>query len=167
MSKCKSCSKSAGVYGVDDIPYTTIGAAIASALVTAKLDIAVTENADGTPKDNFLAKSPTMKNALYLIGGALLTSMDGEMYQGAGVGMATYGGFNLVQGLMEQYSTPTGVGSLQFIPPSSIGKLPGQYTIPGNAGTAPSILGLNKRQGVNINELSKSKQVQKMPVLRR
>lgn len=171
---CKTCRQNAGVYGMEDIPYTEIASAIVAAIATAQIDKAVTTNADGTAKDNFLANNPMMKNALYLVGGGLLTSMDGEMYKGAGVGMATYGGFNLVQGLMEQYmptSSTSGVQGLQFVPPSRmVGQIPAQklglYSIPGNSGVAPSIIGQHPQQKVNIAQMVKPR-ASKMPKLRR
>jgi hypothetical protein len=168
MKKCKTCSKDAGVYGIDDIPYTEIVSAVVSAIATAQIDKAVTTNADGTAKENFLATNPMMKNALYLVGGGLLTSMDGEMYKGAGIGMATYGGFNLVQGLMEQYMpTTNGVTGLKFVPPQSmVGNVPakqlGLYHIPGNSGVAPSVLG-HPQKGMKI-PFEKATQSMKEPV---
>lgn len=141
MAKCKSCSTKRRKYSVGaikDIPLQDIGLAIASAVATQQVDKMLTEPKDGVPQENFLAKNPMVKNAMYLGGGLLLSQMKGNMYKSLGTGLSVYGGMELFKSLLDQYTTSvSGVG---YIPPQTIGNLPGLYSLPGDYGVSPSII---------------------------
>ena len=145
MAKCKSCA--AGVSGMDDIPVNEIAAAVASAIALGQVDKALTvDAATGAPKDNFLTKNPMIKNFGYLGIGVMLTSMPGELYRGAGIGAATFGGYALISGFLEK---PAGgaVGSqVDFIRPQNINGV--------DYGINPSVLG----QHSNANKFRIPKQ---------
>jgi len=135
---CKKCKGVAAIHGIEDAPFTEIGIAIVTAVATAQIAKAVTTNADGTPRDNFLAKNPLALNALYLGGGIWLTSMEGEMYKGSGMGLAVYGGFGLIDGLMKQFMPTVG-----YIPPQAIAgmTLENAFKIgPSSYGIQPSLI---------------------------
>ncbi len=136
----KSCKKCAGVSGMDDIPTMEIAAAAVAAIATAQIDKAVTVDANGNPKDNFFAKNPMAKNAAYAAAGVMLTTMKGEMYQGAGIGMAVYGLTNIVTQFMEQNANAGVYGPVNYKPPSVIG---GKFGPTSSASSMinPSVLG--------------------------
>jgi hypothetical protein len=145
---CKKCS--AGVYGIDDAPYMEIAGAVLGGVLTGKVDEMATQNEDGTPKDNYFANNPTIKNVAYLAGGIGITAfipggLDPAMRKtltGVGMGVATYAGYQLVQEFMK----PDSVSGLVWKPPTNIN---GLRTLPGNYGIAPTnIAGINY-QGSN------------------
>lgn len=138
--KCKTCA--AGVSGMNDIPVNTIAAAIVAAIAIGQVDQMVSfEN--GQPRDNFFAKNKMAKNAAYLAAGIFLTSMPGELYQGAGTGLAVYGGFNLAQDMLEISGTGSIYGNVKFIRPTSLSGIKGY-------GIEPSILGSNEKNRFQI-----------------
>lgn len=160
----KSCSKcSAGVNGVEDIPATKLASAVAAAIITAELDKAVTVDATtGAPKDNFFAKNPMAKNAAYVAAGLFLTTMDGDMYQGAGEGMVVYGGYNIISEAMEKAGSGSIGGTLNYIAPQSI---TGQYGPSSTSayGINPSVLGTRNRYRVPVYKNNPSAANSKMP----
>lgn len=154
MASCKSCSTKRRKYSVGkikDIPLQDIGLAIASAVATQQVDKMLTEPKDGVPQDNFLAKNPMVKNAIYLGGGMLLSQMKGKMYKSLGTGMSVYGGMELFKSLLDQY-TQTAVAGVGYIPPQTIGSLPGLYSLPGDYGVSPSVIAGEHSDKMEIQE---------------
>ena len=136
MGKCKTCSKKGSVSGIEDAPYMLVVGSIGAALVADKIDEMATKNADGTPKaDSYLYKNPKIKNVLFVAAGVGATMYAGgnEAIVGAGVGLAVWGGYNLVKGMM----TPATTAGLGYIQPASLGAV----HVPGNAGFSPSNIG--------------------------
>jgi len=135
MAKCKSCaSKSHQVYGFEDAPYIEIAAAVVSNYAAGKVDEMLTTDETGAPKPGFLTDNPMVKNAAFIVAGVGLTAfMKGEMYKGAGIGLAAYGGMELITGLMK----PATVTGLRWQPPQNIA---GMRTLPGNYGIAPNLV---------------------------
>jgi len=141
MAQCKKCAskRPITVAGFEDAPYTEIATAVVSAYATDYVSNMLTHEADGTPKEGFLTDNPLVKNALFVAGGIGLSAfMKGKAYMGAGIGMATYGGFQLIQELMkEEAPTTQGVNGLRWQPPTNIA---GLRTLQGNYGIAPNIV---------------------------
>jgi hypothetical protein len=134
MKKCKKCSSKSSVNGIEDIKYMTVAAAIIGGYATGMADKTATKNADGTAKDNYLANNPTVKNVLYLAAGlGVMAYLPGEMGEGLGAGIATYAGYQLIEGFMTK--DPDAVNGMTFVPPRNIYGLQ-QY--PGDYGIAPT-----------------------------
>lgn len=171
MSKCKSCS-GGGVNGIEDAKYTAVAAAVVGAVITGRIDQAITTNADGTKKVNFLADNPMAKNAAFIAAGLAITAfMPGEMYAGLGIGWAAYGGYNLVEELMKKDDVVAGVYGLKMRPPTNIAGVHGQQnglrTLPGNYGISPSLIAgvnCNNYQGSNYAQQQAMNVAQKMAV---
>jgi hypothetical protein len=107
--KCKTCAND-GVYGIEDAKYIEVASAVVGAFVSGKVDEMIVNDADGVPKDNYFSNNPTVKNAAFVVAGVALTAfMPGEMALGAGIGMATYGGYNLITELMNKDATVSGL----------------------------------------------------------
>lgn len=160
---CKSCKNDAGVSGMDDIPTIEIASAIAAAIATNQIDKAVSLDENGTPKDNFFAKNPMAKNAAYVAAGIFLTTMEGEIYKGAGVGMATYGGYNIVNGFLEKPAASGIYGSQStFIPPQHISGTFGPSSSSAY-GIIPSILGNQYQTRYKIPKQHPAKKEQSQP----
>lgn len=135
MAKCKSCvqKRNQAVYGFEDAPYIEIVSAVVSNYAAKKLDEMLTTDESGAPKEGFLTDNPMVKNAGYLaIGVGLTAFMKGEMYKGAGIGLAVYGGMELINSLMNPAVT-----GLRWQPPQNIA---GLRTLPGNYGIAPNLV---------------------------
>jgi len=141
MAKCRSCatSRNAQVTGFEDVPYVELASAVVAGYGASKIDTMITENADGTAKEGFLVDNPMARNALFIGAGVgIMAYMKGDMYKGAGIGMASYGGLKLIEGLMTPADpTVTGVNGLKWSPPSNIA---GLRSLPGNYGVAPSLV---------------------------
>lgn len=135
--KCRTCSKSAQIYGLEDAPYMEIATVTASAYGTAYIDKMLTTNSDGTPKtEGMFVEQPLLRKALFVAGGVGLTAfMKGDLYKNVGVGMATYGLYGVVESLMQP--STSSVTGLTFQPPTNIA---GLRTLTGNYGVAPSIV---------------------------
>lgn len=117
--KCKSCSASVDGFSMENIKFGLIGAAVAGALVTDQANKMITQNADGTPKTTgYFVENPKAKDAALLLAGAGITMLsDGnEMITGLGVGVAVFGGYNLVKSMM----TPTTTAGIGYIAPAQI-----------------------------------------------
>lgn len=136
--KCRTCSKSAQVYGIEDAPYMEIATITASAYGTSYIDKMLTTNADGTPKtEGMFVEQPMLRKALFVAGGVGLTAfMKGDLYKNVGVGMASYGLLGVVESLMQPASTSSVTG-LKWQPPTNIA---GLRQLSGNYGVAPSIV---------------------------
>jgi hypothetical protein len=140
MARCKKCTAKSGVYGIEDAAYIEVASAVVGATVMGRVDQMATQDEAGAPRDNFLANNPMAKNALYVAAGLGITAfMQGEMYKGLGIGVAAYGGYNLVEGFLQPDTTTT-VNGLKFMPPRNIAGVHGLRTLPGNYGVAPSIV---------------------------
>ena len=143
MAQCKKCASRQPVVvaGFEDAPYTEIATAVVTAYASDYVSNMLTHDADGVPKEGFLTDNPMVKNALFIAGGIGLSAfMKGKAYQGAGIGMATYGGFQLIQELMKE-APDTGVTGLRWQPPTNIaGMSGGVRTLQGNYGIAPNIV---------------------------
>lgn len=149
MAKCKSCAKKSGMHGIKksrkmSVPYTEIATAIVAGYAAGYLDKMVKFEADGTPKTGYLAENPTIKNALGVAAGVALTAyMKDEASTGAGIGLAVYFGYQLIEGLM----TPATVAGLAYSTPTFINgnmDIPG-HNIPGNYGYAqPNMYGIEE-----------------------
>lgn len=148
MGKCKKCTASQNVNGFEDAPYMEIASAVVGAIVTGQVDKMITTTDTGTTKDNYLANNPNIKNAAFLAAGVTLTAfMKGEMYKGAGIGLATYGAYKLYETAMSN----AGVSGLAFMPPRNIAGVNGMIrTLPGNYGVAQPNIG--SFQGSNYAE---------------
>jgi len=146
MAQCKKCAsrQPVTVAGFEDTPYVEIASAVVSAYASDYVSNMLTHDADGVEKEGFLTDNPMVKNALFIAGGIGLSAfMKGEMYKGAGIGMATYGGFQLIQELMkEEPATTQGVNGLRWQPPTNIAGMSGggMRTLQGNYGVAPNIV---------------------------
>jgi hypothetical protein len=137
--KCKTCSKSASVYGFEDAPYMEIAYVTAGAYATSYVEKFLTTNADGTSKtEGMLVEQPMLRKGLFVAGGVGLSAfVQGDVYKNLGVGMATYGLYGLVEELMKPKDQTTSVTGLKFVPPQNIA---GLRTLTGNYGIAPSIV---------------------------
>ena len=167
MAKCKKCTSKSGVHGLEDAPYMEIASAVVGGVVMGKIDELATTNADGTMKDNYFANNPTIKNAAYLAAGIALTAfMPGEYAKGAGIGIATYSGYQLVQEFMK----PAAVSGLTWKPPTNIAGVNGLRTLPGNYGIAPTNIagiydvGSNVQQSRTMQQAQKYDQAMKTPI---
>jgi len=142
MAKCRTCASKqpATVMGFEDAPYIEIASAVAGAYASSYVGNMLTNNSDGTPKEGFLVDNPMVKSALFIGAGIGLTAfMKGDMYKGAGIGMATYGGFELITELMKP--ADDAVTGLRWQPPTNIaGMNDGFRTLDGNYGIAPNIV---------------------------
>lgn len=117
--KCKSCSAAVDGFSVENINFALIGSAVAGALVTDKVDQFIKKNPDGTPKTTgYFVENPKAKDAAILAAGVLTTMMsDGnQMVTGLGVGVAVFGGFNLIKSMM----TPAAAAGIGYIAPQQI-----------------------------------------------
>lgn len=132
MAQCKTCSGEVGAMDFGNIKFALVAAAVAGAIITDKGNQMLTKNADGSPKTTgYLVENPKVKDGLYLAGGALATMLsDGnEWITGLGVGVAVYGGFNLVKSMMTP-ATNAGIGYIPpqqiagYIPPNNIAQQP-------------------------------------------
>jgi|TARA_R110000824_G_C15231140_1_gene678583 hypothetical protein len=142
MAKCRTCAtkRPSQVAGFQDVPYTEVAAAVVTSYAAGKVDTMLTTESDGTAKTGFLVDNPMARNGLFLAAGVgVLAYLKGEMYKGAGIGLATYGGYQLIQGLMTpKDATVTG---LRWVPPTNIAGLnDGLRTLPGNYGVAPDLV---------------------------
>ena len=139
MGKCKKCTSNQGVYGFEDAPYMEIASAVVGAIVTGQVDKMITTTDTGAAKDNYLTNNPNIKNAAFVAAGVTLTAfMKGEMYKGAGIGLATYGAYKLYETAM----STAGVSGLAFMPPRNIAGVNGMIrTLPGNYGVAQPNIG--------------------------
>lgn len=134
MAKCKTCSGEVGAMDIGNIKFALIASAVAGSLVADQANKMVTKNPDGTPKTTgYLVENPKVKDGLYVAGGALATMMaDGnEWITGLGVGIAIYGGYNLVKSMM----APAGTAGIGYIPPGNMAGLP--YMQPNNIAANP------------------------------
>lgn len=145
MAQCKKCASKqpVTVLGFEDAPYIEIASAVVSAYASDYVSNMLTSESDGTPKEGFLVDNPMVKNALFIGAGVGLAAfMKGKAYQGAGIGMATYGGFMLIQELMkEEPAGSGGLHGLRWSPPQNIaGMNDGLRTLQGNYGIAPDLV---------------------------
>lgn len=101
--KCSACAKAAEVSGFEDAPYTEIVSAIAAGYVAGKIDTFLVKNEDGTAKTGMLAENLMARAALGIVGGVALTAyMKDDISRGAGIGLATYFGYQLIDYYMNQ-----------------------------------------------------------------
>lgn len=145
MAKCKTCAtkRPATVTGFEDVPYVELATAVVSSYAAGKVDTMLQQEADGTAKTGFLVDNPMARNGLFLAAGVgILAYMKGEMYKGAGIGLATYGGYQLIDSLMTPAdTTSSSVQGLTWMPPQNIAGLnDGLRHLPGNYGVAPNIV---------------------------
>ena len=144
MAKCKTCAtkRPASVSGFEDVPYVELASAVVSSYAAGQVDKFLTTEADGTAKTGLLADNSMARNGLMVAAGvSMLAFMQGEMFKGAGIGLATYGGYNFIQDLMTPATTTSSVTGLTFMPPQNIAGLnDGLRHLPGNYGVAPSIV---------------------------
>ena len=144
MAKCKTCAtrRPSQVAGFQDVPYTELAAAVVTSYAAGKVDTMLTQESDGTARTGFLVDNPMARNGLFLAAGVgVLAYLKGEMYKGAGIGLATYGGYQLIQGLMTPADDSAAVTGLTWMPPQNIAGLnDGLRTLPGNYGIAPDIV---------------------------
>ena len=144
MAKCKTCAtkRPVSVTGFEDVPYVELATAVVSSYAAGKVDTMLQQEADGTPRTGFLVDNPMARNGLFLAAGVgILAYMKGEMYKGAGIGLATYGGYQLIDSLMTPATTTSSVQGLTFMPPQNIAGLnDGLRHLPGNYGVAPNIV---------------------------
>ena len=143
MAKCKTCAtkRPAMVTGFNDVPYVELATAVVSSYAAGKVDTMLQQEADGTARTGFLVDNPMARNGLFLAAGVgILAYMKGEMYKGAGIGLATYGGYQLIETLMTP-ADASGVSGLTFLPPQNIAGLnDGLRHLPGNYGVAPDLV---------------------------
>lgn len=143
MAKCRTCAtkRPSQVAGFQDVPYVELASAVVASYVAGKADTMITTEADGTARTGFLVDNPMARNALFLGAGVgVLAFLKGEMYKGAGIGLATYGGYQLISGLMTP-DTTSAVQGLTWVPPQNIAGLhDGLRQLPGNYGVAPNIV---------------------------
>lgn len=143
MAKCRTCAtkRPSQVAGFQDVPYVEVASAVVASYVAGKADQMITTEADGTARTGFLVDNPMARNALFIGAGVgVLAYLKGEMYKGAGIGLVTYGGYQLIQGLMEKVDG-SAVTGLTFLPPQNIAGLhTGLRQLPGNYGVAPELV---------------------------
>lgn len=142
--KCSACSKKAAVGGFEDAPYTEIASAIVAGYAAGYVDKMLVTNPDGTAKTTgMLVENPPARAALFIAAGVALTAyMKDEMSKGAGIGLATYGGYQLIDYYMQQNAAANGVNYVyannQNINGNNPGlKIPG-HNSPGSYGYAQS-----------------------------
>lgn len=128
--KCKSCQKAA-VGGFEDAPYTEIAAAIVGGYGAGMIDNFLKKNADGTAKTGMLAENDMARNGLLIAAGVALTAyMKDDVSKGVGIGLATYGGYQIIYSYMNAPTTVAGMNGMPYMPLQSIAgynDLPGSY----------------------------------------
>lgn len=136
MKKCSKCSKKSSVNGLEDAPFTEMASAVVGGYAAGMVDNYLKFNSDGTPKTGMLAESAYTRNALIAAAGiALAAYMKDDVSKGAGIGLVTYAGYQIIYDLMNSQST--GVAGMMMLPPQNIN---GFNTTTGAYGyTQPSI----------------------------
>lgn len=178
--KCSACSKkNDAVMGFEDAPYTEIASAIAGGYAAGKIDAFLRQNSDGTPKTGMLAENTTYRAALLIAAGVGLTAyMKDDISKGAGIGLATFGGYQLIEYFMNQAAT-NGVNYVYVDNENVNGNkmvIPG-HNSPGSYGYAQSNINSVKNQeiinkakaydAIVNNQMKINDLVREKPVLKR
>lgn len=165
VKKCKKCSQSDSVAGIEDVKWAEMISATVAAIVANKVDNMLVQNADGTAKtEGYFVENPMAKNAMFAaLGVGLASYMQDEYSQGAAIGLFAYGAYGLTMQLMDKYATPTvsgmyskngvyGLGNLVSMPPrniSGISQNADPRFIVGNYGVQqPIINGVDDREPI-------------------